>query len=318
MKAQASASKPVIKLARVPTKAAVGLTKVGKPLSRGRMLRDLDESDIERVLELAYQEFMPPCMQPQDGLWLLFDAVERLSLRWMIQVGFVIRIREGRKGLDHRVLCVASPPARAGGSTDGGAAPLLKALLPHIGGGDELPSQRSAEAPAAAGGDATSILTSTAGASPLGRCLAVAEVSLQPVDAKVPPAIPLPLPLKRLVGLVTPLMPYISNVLVDPECRRQGVGRALMEACEAQPATWGYPWVYLRAAAWGYAWAAAWGYPWVYLHVDVSYEPALRLYYSMGYEAVSDDPAWFAVFDMTRLRYMRKRLAPLPSPQLRA
>ncbi|CAM9166288.1 unnamed protein product, partial [Hapterophycus canaliculatus] len=61
-----------------------------------------------------------------------------------------------------------------------------------------------------------------------------------------------------------PVLPYISNVLVHPQARRQGLGNRLMQRCEQQ--------------------ARDWGYTQVYLHVDLTYYPAVRMYETMGYE----------------------------------
>lgn len=37
-----------------------------------------------------------------------------------------------------------------------------------------------------------------------------------------------------------PVSPYISNVLVHPQARRQGLGKRLMQRCEQQARDWGY------------------------------------------------------------------------------
>lgn len=56
---------------------------------------------------------------------------------------------------------------------------------------------------------------------------------------------------------------YVSTLCVDPEYRKQGIGRALMEAIEAE--------------------AAGRGAPGIYLHVESSNAGALGLYESAGY-----------------------------------
>lgn len=48
----------------------------------------------------------------------------------------------------------------------------------------------------------------------------------------------------QCMGWPIPVMPYISNLLVDPEARRQGLARLLMARCEEQARSWGFTQVY--------------------------------------------------------------------------
>eukprot|EP00882_Tetradesmus_deserticola_P030220 GHRQ01033915.1.p1 GENE.GHRQ01033915.1~~GHRQ01033915.1.p1 ORF type:complete len:235 (+),score=67.45 GHRQ01033915.1:78-782(+) len=65
--------------------------------------------------------------------------------------------------------------------------------------------------------------------------------------------------------------PYLSNMAVDPKVRRQGIGRAMLEACDAA--------------------AQDRGQDTVWLHVRQADAAALQLYTSYGYVEVGRDPA---------------------------
>jgi ribosomal protein S18 acetylase RimI-like enzyme len=122
-----------------------------------------------------------------------------------------------------------------------------------------------------------------------GEFVGVAEVSMQPCDGRTSPVFPPPKLAKKLLGMIHPCQPYVSNVLVDPAYRRRGIGGALMAGCEAQ--------------------VRAWGYSQVYLHVDIECEDALSLYRRRGYTAVRDvvhHTPWSG--DQVYLKYMRKDL----------
>jgi ribosomal protein S18 acetylase RimI-like enzyme len=69
--------------------------------------------------------------------------------------------------------------------------------------------------------------------------------------------------------------PYISNLAVSQSCRRQGVGRQLLLACEQM--------------------ALEWGYSDLYLHVLENNHQARQLYLKAGYQlrqAESDCSSW--------------------------
>lgn len=80
----------------------------------------------------------------------------------------------------------------------------------------------------------------------------------------------------RLIGFVAAdvrrheRLTWIATIGVLPEYRRQGVGRALMEACEALIPT-----------------------PYIRLSVRASNQPAIRLYESMGYVPVGRWKAYY-------------------------
>ncbi|CAM9439461.1 unnamed protein product [Phaeothamnion confervicola] len=212
-------------------------------LGEGKVLRLLVPDDVEPIIALAFEEFMPPLEQgagEEDPIGAQMDALERALLRYTMMWGFLARVKVAAEGKDHKVFCI-SPAARSGGSEDFG--------------------------------------------DPLG----LAEVSLQATNGQTAPPLPVPRIWKQILGFPHALRPYISNVLVDPMVRRQGVAQNLMRACEEQ--------------------ARAWGHGEVYLHVELTNEAALGLYCGMGYERVRDDPWWFTVFNWPRLRYMRKSLA---------
>lgn len=88
--------------------------------------------------------------------------------------------------------------------------------------------------------------------------------------------------------------PYIANLAVRPDCRRQGVAQQLLAACEAT--------------------AQEWGFQEIYLHVLDDNRAARRLYERLGYRSA---PAiapplplpWSFTFGPQRL-FLHKRLAP--------
>jgi ribosomal protein S18 acetylase RimI-like enzyme len=175
-----------------------------------------------------------------EGLEAALDACERQFTSWIIRSGFEMRIAAGKSGTDHTVFCVSALP------------PSLSASTPV----------RSSSAISTRPKVATKVVQP----SSQGQCLGLVELSLQPSNGSVPPALPIPLQLKQLLAWPNQLQPYISNLLVSPACRRQGVARALVAACEEQ--------------------AVSWGYTEVWLHCDIDYEPAQKLYFSMGYSVV--------------------------------
>lgn len=103
----------------------------------------------------------------------------------------------------------------------------------------------------------------------------MAEISLQPPDPyRTSGPFVLPLKIKEIISKISDVaspMPYISNVLIDPNFRGLGYSKILMAACEGI--------------------AKEWGYNSIYLHVDAdtsSGAAAQGLYRSLGYESVID------------------------------
>ncbi len=78
----------------------------------------------------------------------------------------------------------------------------------------------------------------------------------------------------RIIGFVIgdrkPRMGWIASIGVDPDYRRRGVGRQLMEACEQ-----------------------ALGTDWVRLSLRTSNTAALRLYQKLGYQQVDVWPKYY-------------------------
>lgn len=68
--------------------------------------------------------------------------------------------------------------------------------------------------------------------------------------------------------------PYISNLAVRPSCRRQGVARQLLLACERK--------------------SLEWGFPDLYLHVMENNHQARQLYLKTGYQLHQVDPSYTA------------------------
>lgn len=68
------------------------------------------------------------------------------------------------------------------------------------------------------------------------------------------------------------MVPYISNLAVDPRYRSQGIGRQLLLACESV--------------------VRQWGQEELYLHVLDSNTIARRLYASLGYQVLRDESNW--------------------------
>ncbi len=69
-----------------------------------------------------------------------------------------------------------------------------------------------------------------------------------------------------------PKFPYISNLAVKADCRRQGVAQDLLQTCEQAVIDWGF-----RD---------------LYLHVLDNNNPARQLYAKAGYQLYRVDPLW--------------------------
>ncbi len=86
--------------------------------------------------------------------------------------------------------------------------------------------------------------------------------------------------------------PYISNLAVRKSCRRQGVARQLLLACERT--------------------SLEWGFQDLYLHVLDNNHQARQLYLKAGYELCQVEPsysAWF--FGRPKRLFLHKHLAPI-------
>jgi len=89
--------------------------------------------------------------------------------------------------------------------------------------------------------------------------------------------------------------PYLSNLAVRQEARRQGIARQLLQVCEQT--------------------AHQWGFPTVYLHVLENNQPARQLYEQLGYEVVRVDRSWDSwLLGRPRHIFLGKSLTPSPSP----
>jgi GNAT superfamily N-acetyltransferase len=73
-------------------------------------------------------------------------------------------------------------------------------------------------------------------------------------------------------GINSKPYPYISNLAVDKEYRRQGVAKKLLKVCEAK--------------------AYQWGYKEIYLHVLDSNREARQLYLNLGYQFRQAESSW--------------------------
>jgi len=95
------------------------------------------------------------------------------------------------------------------------------------------------------------------------RLIACAELSLRPVDGKLPGEFAVP-PL-FLLHTEAQLGAYLSNLAVRPSYRRQGLAKQLLSACETLVRD-------------------KWDLPALYLHVDLHNTAAAQLYEACGYE----------------------------------
>ena len=83
--------------------------------------------------------------------------------------------------------------------------------------------------------------------------------------------------------------PYISNLAVKTECRRQGVARQLLGNCEQT--------------------ALDWGFGDIYLHVLENNHRARRLYFNMGYRLQQVECGWSCLLlGHPQRLFLRKRL----------
>lgn len=84
--------------------------------------------------------------------------------------------------------------------------------------------------------------------------------------------------------------PYLSNLAVHPEYRRQGVAQQLLSNCEDK--------------------AKEWGFSEIYLHVLENNHAARQLYYQAGYRLQQVDWNWTCwVFGQPRRLFLRKQIS---------
>lgn len=87
--------------------------------------------------------------------------------------------------------------------------------------------------------------------------------------------------------------PYISNLAVRKSCRRQGVARQLLLACERT--------------------SLEWGFQDLYLHVLENNYQARQLYLKTGYQLHQVEPSYGAwLFGCPKRLFLHKNLAPSP------
>lgn len=129
-----------------------------------------------------------------------------------------------------------------------------------------------------------------------GSIVAVAELSQQPCDGKVPGDLRLPmLPWAR--DQQAPLVAYICNLAVLKQYRGKGLGTSLLRALE------------------GVA-SRRWGFNEVYLHAATKEDRLLGMYEKQGYSQLPelDQPGWVLAFSgREATRFHRKPLPPTSS-----
>jgi ribosomal protein S18 acetylase RimI-like enzyme len=85
--------------------------------------------------------------------------------------------------------------------------------------------------------------------------------------------------------------PYLSNLAVNPQYRRQGAASKLLQSCEQV--------------------ALSWGFQELYLHVLENNQQAQRLYFKLGYRVYKIESHWSKfVFWRSRQLLLHKRLQP--------
>jgi ribosomal protein S18 acetylase RimI-like enzyme len=90
-------------------------------------------------------------------------------------------------------------------------------------------------------------------------------------------------------SICQPRYPYLSNLAVRSDCRRQGIARHLLSACERV--------------------VLDWGCQDLYLHVLESNHEARQLYLKAGYQVQETDSDWsYWLFRQPRRLFLHKRL----------
>jgi GNAT superfamily N-acetyltransferase len=123
-------------------------------------------------------------------------------------------------------------------------------------------------------------------------CFVALDLSHRPIQAELlAGTVELTLRSPAPWSVCMPRYPYLSNLAVRLECRRQGIARQLLAACER---------VVLE-----------WGFQDIYLHVLESNEQAKQLYLKAGYEVQQIDSDWnYWLFRQPRRLLLHKRLVP--------
>ncbi|NEQ22919.1 MAG: GNAT family N-acetyltransferase [Microcoleus sp. SIO2G3] len=89
--------------------------------------------------------------------------------------------------------------------------------------------------------------------------------------------------------------PYISNLAVSKSCRRRGVAKQLLSACEQT--------------------ALDWGFPDIYLHVLENNHQARQLYLKTGYQLYQIEPSYGAwLLGHPKRLLLQKHLITTPNP----
>lgn len=121
--------------------------------------------------------------------------------------------------------------------------------------------------------------------TPSDRIIATVEMNLRHIPQRSPNAFPNIF----LFNWSTSQYPYLSNLAVHPQSRRQGAAAQLMKSAEQM--------------------ALRWGFEHIYLHVMENNQPARQLYQSLGYQLYKVDADlgfWF--FKNPRRFLLRKLL----------
>jgi ribosomal protein S18 acetylase RimI-like enzyme len=88
---------------------------------------------------------------------------------------------------------------------------------------------------------------------------------------------------------LTSRYPYLSNLAVHPQYRKQGIAQQLLSSCEQT--------------------AQRWGFSNIYLHVLENNRQAKRLYYKLGYRLKEIDSGWDSVlFGQPRRLFLQKKI----------
>lgn len=126
--------------------------------------------------------------------------------------------------------------------------------------------------------------------SPNHVCLVAVQDALRGSrDKNITGTIEVGLPTQLPWQLSTPKHPYISNLAVKPDHRRQGIAQHLLLACEQT--------------------VSKWGFQDLYLHVLENNQPAQQLYTKVGYRVQRVDSLWpQSLLGQPRRLLLHKRL----------
>ncbi|CAM9176858.1 unnamed protein product [Pylaiella littoralis] len=122
-----------------------------------------------------------------------------------------------------------------------------------------------------------------------GEIVAVVELTIRQPDGKLPFNWPFPVPWRQAQP-PEQWQPYMCNLAVADEYRRNGYGKQLVRLCEHVAKN-------------------HWGYEGMYLHVDINDPASAGLYSSMGYQSLEkyDAPLWMRkLLGLPTIRYQVK------------